>query len=73
MPQGDKITVETWVPAAESKPPVKLADSAMRFTPKESGSPSAFTVAARNVFAVIESDDSDGSGRDVSPGSQSSG
>ena len=34
MPQGDVITVENWVPAAKSKPLVKLADSAMRFTPK---------------------------------------
>ena len=58
------ITVDNWVPAAKSKPLVKLADSAMRFTPKESELPSAFTVAERNVCAVIESDDSEGSGRD---------
>ena len=32
------ITVENWVPAAESKPLVQLADSAMRFTPRESES-----------------------------------
>ena len=59
MPQGDVITVDNWVPAAKSKPLVKLADSAMRFTPKESELPSAFTVAERNVCAVIESDDSE--------------
>ena len=41
MPQGDVITVENWVPAAKSKPLVKVADSAMRFTPKESETPSA--------------------------------
>ena len=29
MPQGDMITVENWVPAAESMPLVKLADSAI--------------------------------------------
>ena len=52
MPQGDVITVDNWVPAAESKPLVKLADSAMRFTPKESQTPSAFTVAERNVCAA---------------------
>ena len=63
MPQGDVITVDNWVPAAKSKPLIKLADSAMRFTPEESETPSAFTVAERNV-CVIESDDSDGSGRD---------
>ena len=45
MPQGDVIPAENWVPAAKSKPLVKLADSAMRFTTKESESPSAFTVA----------------------------
>ena len=54
------------VPAAKSKPLVKLADSAMRFTPKESESPSAFTVAERNVCALIRSEDCDGSGRDGS-------
>ena len=59
MPQGDVITVDNWVPAAKSKPLVKLADSAMRFTPKESELPSGFTVAERNVCAGIESDDSD--------------
>ena len=64
MPQGDVITVDNGVPSAKSKPLVKLADSAMRFTPKESETPSAFTVAERNVCAVIESDDPDGSGRD---------
>ena len=35
VPQGDAITVENCVPAAASKPLVKLADSAMRFTPKK--------------------------------------
>ena len=64
MPQGDVIPVENWVPAAKSEPLVKLADSAVRFTPKKSESPSAFAVAERNVCAVIKSDDSDGSGRD---------
>ena len=49
MPQGDVITIDNWVPAAESKPLVKLADAAVRFTPKESETPSAFTVAERNV------------------------
>ena len=58
------ITIENWVPAAKSKPLVKLADSAMRFTHKESESPSAFTVAERNVCALTGSEDSDGSGRD---------
>ena len=48
MSQGDVITVENWVLAAKSKPLVKLADSAMRFTPKESETPSAVTVAGRN-------------------------
>ena len=73
MPQGDVITIDSWVPAAKGKPLVKLADSAMRFTPKESETPSAFTVAERNVVALIESDDSDGSGRDGSqrPGGSS--
>ena len=66
MPQGDVITVENWVPAAKSKPLVKLADSAMRFTPKESELPSAFTVAERSVCALIRSEDSDGSSRDAS-------
>ena len=61
MPQR---TVDYWVPAAKSKPLVKLADSAMRFTPKESETPSAFTVAERNVCALIRNEDSDGSGRD---------
>ena len=65
MPQGD-VTVESWVPAAKSKPLVKLADSAMRVTPRESESPSAFTVAERNVCALIRSVDSDGSSRDGS-------
>ena len=60
MPQGDMITVDDWVPAAKSKPLVKLAHSAMQFTPKGSESPSGFTVAERNVCAEIESDDSDG-------------
>ena len=54
MPQGDVITVDNWVPAAKSKPLVKLADSAMRSTPKESELPSAFTVAERNVCAVMK-------------------
>ena len=64
MPQGDVITVKNWVSAAESKPLVKLGDSAMRFTPKESETPSAFTVTERNVCALITSEDSsDGSSR----------
>ena len=66
MPQGDVITVENLVPAAWSKPLVKLADSAMRFTPKESELPSAFTVAERNVCALIRNKDFDGSSRDGS-------
>ena len=61
-------TVENFVPAAKRKPLVKLADSAMRFTPKESASPSAFTVAERNVCALIRSENSDGSSRDQRPG-----
>ena len=68
MPQVDVITVDNWVPAAKSKPLVKLADSAMRFTPKESESPSAFTVAERNVCALIRNEDSDGSSCDGSNG-----
>ena len=65
MPQVDVITVDNWVPTAWSKPLVKLADSAMRFTPKECETPSAFTVAERNVCALIRSEDSsDGSSRD---------
>ena len=68
MPQGDMITVDDWVPAAWSKPLVKLADSAMRFTPKESETPSAFTVAERNVCALFRSEDSsDGSQRPDGP------
>ena len=55
MPQGDAITVGKWVPAAASKPLAKLAVSAMRSTPKK-----AFTVAERNVCALIRSEDSDG-------------
>ena len=67
MPQGDVIPVDNFVLAAESKPLVKLADSAMRFTSKESETSSAFSVAERNVCALIRSDDaSDASGRDKS-------
>ena len=72
MPQGDVITVENWVPAAESKPLVKLADSAMRFTPEESEAPSAFTAAERNFCALIRSEDSDGSQRPGGPSQASS-
>ena len=69
MPQSDVITVDNWVPAAKSKPMVKLADSATRFTPEETQSPSAFTVAERNVCALTSSEDSsDGSSRDGSQG-----
>ena len=46
MPQGDVISLK-WVLAAWSKPLVKPADSAMRFTPKVSEAPSAFAVAER--------------------------
>ena len=53
MPQDDVIPVENWVPAAKSKPLAKLADSSMRFTPKEFESLSAFTVAEQNVCALI--------------------
>ena len=53
--------------AAGSKPLVGLDDSAVRFTPKESETPSAFTVAERNVSALIRNEDSsDGSSRDGS-------
>ena len=57
MPQGEVITVENWVPAAKSKPLVKLAESAMRFTPKESEAVSLHR-AERNVCALIRSEDS---------------
>ena len=61
------ITVENWVPAADSKPLVKLVDSALRFTTKESETLSAFTAVERNVCALIKSEgSSDGSSRDKS-------